>query len=153
MAANQPNPAEVLWGQTLLVGHCPAHNGGMGVGWWRMGATPLSHCDSLPVTAAGLPNIIPHPFQHLLSSSEQPISSFSKSIPILYPRPLLLFCSGDKHATMRGGWSGWLVLAGAEYTISPSAKSFSILYPPLFFSGGKEATISIAKPFMRCRLL
>ena len=85
MAANQPNPAEVLWGQTLLVGHCPAHNGGMGVGWWRMGATPLSHCDSLPVTAAGLPNIIPPPFQHLLSSFEQPISSFSKSLPILYP--------------------------------------------------------------------
>ena len=110
MAANQPNPAEVLWGQTLLVGHCPAHNGGMGVGWWRMGATPLSHCDSLPVTAAGLPNIIPPPFQHLLSSFEQPISPFSKSIPILYPRPLLLFCSGDKHATMRGGWC-WLVLS------------------------------------------
>ena len=74
-------------------------------GWGWVG--DLSHCDSSPVTAAGLPNITPQPpFQHLLSSFEQSSTSFSKSFPVLYPP---LFFSGGKQATMRGGQSGrWL---------------------------------------------
>ena len=109
MAANQWKPGEVLWGQTLLVGHCPAHNGGMGVGWRSLSLWQLArHCCRTT--------------QHHPST---PIpTSFLLFWGILYfflkiiPRPLSSSLLFRRQTGNHEGWSvrsvagGWVGLAG-----------------------------------------
>ena len=93
-------------------------------GWGWVG--DLSHCDSSPVTAAGLPNITPQPpFQHLLSSFEQSSTSFSKSFSVLYS-PLFRRQTGDHEGwpEVGWGWLEWIHLHWRAITYSNFAKPF-----------------------------